>query len=132
GRANSAHTKLLAEVVSRTLAAEIEPRVFYNEFQGKVLYVFDTSIDGRDWTGVFLADSVTSSDRPSDVIVAERGRLELADAGERVVLDLDNAVQHTFELTRPDRYETRRYERMQIVLRDRYTTEQREHSLAEK
>ncbi len=131
-RANSAHTRLLAEVVSRTLTAEIEPRVFYNEFQGKILYVFDSTPDGREWTGVFLADSVTSSDRPSDVIVADRGRLELADGGERVVLNLQGAVQHTFELTRPDRYETRRYEKMQIVLRDRYATEQRERALGEK
>ncbi|MGH7859524.1 MAG: LPS export ABC transporter permease LptF, partial [Candidatus Binatia bacterium] len=131
-RANAAHTRLLAEVVSRTLAADIEPRVFYNEFQGKILYVFDTSPDGRDWTGVFLADSVTSSDRPSDVVVAERGRLELTDEGERVVLDLENAVQHTFELSRPDRYETRRYEKMRIVLRDRYATEERVRSLGMK
>ena len=29
------------------------------------------------------------------------GLLELADGGERVVLDLQGAVQHTFELTRP-------------------------------
>jgi LPS export ABC transporter permease LptF/LPS export ABC transporter permease LptG len=131
-RANTAHTRLLGEVVSRTLAADIEPRVFYNEFQGKILYVFDTSTDGRDWTGVFLADSVTSSDRPSDVVVAERGRLELTDEGERVVLDLVNAVQHTFELSRPDRYETRRYEKMRIVLRDRYATEARVRSLGAK
>jgi LPS export ABC transporter permease LptF/LPS export ABC transporter permease LptG len=131
-RANTAHTRLLAEVVSRTLAAEIEPRVFYNEFQGKVLYVFDTSPDGRDWSGVFLADSVTSSDRPSDVVVAERGRLTLVDDGQRVLLELTGALQHTFELARPDRYETRRYEKMQIVLRDRYASEQRERSLGEK
>ncbi len=128
-RGNLAFARLMAENATRTLSSAIEPRIFYNEFQGKILYVSDSSPVDREWKGILLADSVTTSDRPSDVIVAERGRLELADGGERVLLILEDAVQHTFDLARPDRYETRKYERMQMVLRDQFATEQRQQAL---
>jgi LPS export ABC transporter permease LptF/LPS export ABC transporter permease LptG len=131
-RGNSAYTRLVVEIATRTLGSQFEPRVFYNEFQGKVLYVFDTDVRGNDWRGVFLADSVTTPDRPSDVIFAERGRLELSEDGEQVMLQLENAVQHTYDLTRPERYETRRYEKLRLLLRDRFASEERARALSQK
>jgi len=124
-KGNSAFRRLTFEIAARTLGDQFEPRVFYNEFQGKILYVFDTDPASGAWRGVFLADSVVGSDRPSDVIVADRGRLEVSPDGEQVVAVLDGAVQHSYDLTRPDRYETRRYEHLRLLLRDRLASERR-------
>lgn len=124
-RGNSAYLRLFVDIATRTLGSQFEPRVFYNEFQGKTLYVFDIAPGSDDWRGVFLADSVLSPDRPTDVLVAERGRLELSPDGEQVSIRLEGAVQHTYDLNRPDRYETRRSERLRILLRDRFASEER-------
>ena len=124
-RGNSAYLRLFLDIATRTLGSQFEPRVFYNEFQGKILYVFDIAPGSDEWRGVFLADSVLSPDRPTDLLVAERGRLELSPDGEQVSIRLEGAVQHTYNLDRPDRYETRRYERLRMLLRDRFASEER-------
>lgn len=124
-RGNTAYMRLFIDIATRTLRAQFEPRVFYNEFEGKILYVFDIAANSKDWRGVFLADAVPSPDRPTEVLTADRGRLELSPDGEQVALRLEGAVQHTYDLTRPDRYETRRYERLRLVLRDQFATRER-------
>ncbi len=135
-RGNLAFSRLLVDVTTRSLGAQFEPRVFYNEFQGKVLYVFDTPPRGGDWEGVFLADAVpggkAAGGQETGTIIARRGRLELADDGERVLLRLEEAVQHTWDSDRPDRYETRRYENLRLVLKDRFASEQREKVFAKR
>lgn len=131
-RGNAAFSRLLLDASMKSLGAQFEPRVFYNEFQGKVLYVFDGAPRGGDWQGVFLADAVPLNDRPSDVIVARSGRLELEDGGERVVLRLEDAVQHTYDAGRPDRYETRRYEKLRLVLREQFASGERQRFLAKR
>jgi len=129
-RGNKALTRLLVDIATQTLGSQFEPRIFYNEFQGKVLYVFDAPPRGGDWEGVFLADAVPGGAPKADVIAARSGRLELAEQGEQVVLRLSGAIQHTFDSNRPDRYETRRYEKLRLVLRDRFASEQRARLLA--
>lgn len=127
---NRAFTQLTTEASARTLSAQFEPRVFYNEFQGQVLYVFDAPPRGGTWEGVFLATAVLGADQPNEVIAARRGRLELLDGGERVELALDDAIQHTFDLSRPDRYETRRYEKLRLLLVDRFKSSRQERLAA--
>jgi LPS export ABC transporter permease LptF/LPS export ABC transporter permease LptG len=131
-RGNTAYVRLFLDIATRTIGSQFEPRVFYNEFQGKILYIFDIPPGSEDWRGIFLADSVPSPDRPHEVLVAERGRLELSADGEQVSIRLENAVQHTFDITRPDRYETRRSERMRVLLRDRFATEERTKAFSRK
>lgn len=130
-RGNRAFMQLTAEASARTLSSQFEPRVFYSEFSGQVLYVFGAPArGGGDWEGVFLASAVPSGDEPNDVIVAQRGRLDLVEGGEKIHLTLEDAVQHTFDLNRPDRYETRRYEKLRLVLLDRGSTARRERERA--
>lgn len=127
---NRAFTQLTTEASARTLSAQFEPRVFYNEFQGQVLYVFDAPPRGGTWEGVFLATAVLGADQPNEVIAARKGRLELLDGGERVELALEDAIQHTFDLARPDRYETRRYEKLRLLLVDRFKSSRQERMAA--
>jgi LPS export ABC transporter permease LptF/LPS export ABC transporter permease LptG len=127
---NHRFTQLTTEASASTLSAQFEPRVFYNEFQGQVLYVFAAHPRGGTWEGVFLATAVLGGDQPNEVIAARRGRLELLDGGERVELALEDAVQHTFDVARPDRYETRRYEKLRMLLVDRFKSSRQERAAA--
>lgn len=120
---NRAVSRLYLDILTRTVAQQVEPRVFYNEWQGKVLYIFETSPRGEDWKGVFLADAVPSERQ--EVIVARRGRLLVEDAGERVVLQLSDAIKHSFDFHSPKRYETSRHETLRMVLRDRFLSTER-------
>ena len=115
---NRAVSRLYLDILTRTVAQQVEPRVFYNEWQGKVLYIFESSPRNEDWKGVFLADAVPSERQEG--IVARRGKLLVEDAGERVVLQLSDAIKHSFDFHSPKRYETSRHETLRIVLRDRF------------
>ncbi len=122
-RGNRAVSQLYLDILTRTVAQQVEPRVFYNEWQGKVLYIFESSARNEDWRGVFLADAVPSERQ--EVIIAKRGRLLVEDAGERVVLQLSEAIKHSFDFHSPKRYETSRHETLRIVLRDRFLSTER-------
>ncbi|MBP9144052.1 MAG: LptF/LptG family permease [Thermoanaerobaculia bacterium] len=115
---NRAVSRLYLDILTRTVAQQVEPRVFYNEWQGKVLYIFEASARNEEWKGVFLADAVPSERQ--EVIVARRGKLLVEDEGERVVLQLADAIKHSFDFHSPKRYETSRHETLRIVLRDRF------------
>ncbi len=129
---NTTYTRLLLDISTRTLGSQFQSRVFYNEFQGKVLYIFDVPPRGGEWHGVLIADAVVTSDQPTDLIIADKGRLELSPDGDQVVLDLQDAVEHNYDLTRPDRYETRHYQHMRLLLADQFATHQRARILAQK
>jgi LPS export ABC transporter permease LptF/LPS export ABC transporter permease LptG len=126
---NQAYSQKLIEIVTRTVGQKFEPRVFYSEFQGKTLWLFDVETDGT-WRGVFLADSVPSE--RSSVFVARSGRIEVDDAGERVVLRLDQAVEHSYDFSRPSVYEIRKHARLRLLLRDRFASEERSRLASKK
>ncbi|MEO8276404.1 MAG: LptF/LptG family permease [Thermoanaerobaculia bacterium] len=122
-RGNRAVSQLYLDILTKTVSQQVEPRVFYNEWQGKVLYVFETSARDSEWKGVFLADAIPSERQ--EVIIARRGKLVVEDAGERVVLQLTDAIKHSFDFHSPKRYETSRHETLRIVLRDRFLSSER-------
>lgn len=49
---NQAYSQKLLDIVTRTMGQQFEPRVYYPEFQGKTLWVFDVAPDGT-WRGSF-------------------------------------------------------------------------------
>lgn len=123
-RGNHAVSKLYLDILARTVGQQVEPRVFYTEWQGKVLYVFGVAGDrGSEWRGVFLADAVPGERQ--ETIIARTGRLRVEGDGERVVLDLKDAIKHSFDARSPKRYETSRHETLSLVLRDRFLSTER-------
>ncbi len=119
---NHALQRLQIEILTQSVAKQVEPRVFNEQWTGKVLYVFDVP-EGQDrWKGVFLAQS-----RPgetNEVIVAEWGLARVGDDGERLELELEEAVTHTVDLRRPDAYNVIRHEKLSILLEDQFTSRQ--------
>ena len=124
-RGNHALQQLRLEIITESVAAQVEPRVFYTEFEGLLLYVFERPQGEERWRGVFLAQSLPTRQQ-NQVTVAEWGRIKLDQAGERVLLELENAVTHEVDFGDPSRYQISRLDRTEEVLEDRFTTTQRE------
>ncbi|HEX3554245.1 MAG TPA: LPS export ABC transporter permease LptG [Thermoanaerobaculia bacterium] len=121
---NHALQELRLEITTQSVAQQIEPRVFYEEWEGKVVYVFEVPQGSKRWKGVFLAESAPSSAN-NQITIADWGEVLVDPAGERVVLRLYNAIRHKVDLNAPDRYEISRHKRLDLVLDDQFATEQR-------
>jgi LPS export ABC transporter permease LptF/LPS export ABC transporter permease LptG len=122
---NHSLQQLRLEILTKTMSQQVEPRVFYEEWVGKSIYVFEAPPPGRRWKGVFLAETDPTPNAQSQVTVADWGEIKVDPTGERVVLTLTNAVRHTMDLNRPMRYETSRHKELDVVLEDQFTSEQK-------
>ncbi|HWM95299.1 MAG TPA: LPS export ABC transporter permease LptF [Thermoanaerobaculia bacterium] len=121
---NHALQQLRLEITTQSISQQVQPRVFYEEWEGKVLYVFETP-EGEDrWKGVFLAESVPAS-QDNEITIADWGEVRVEPDGERVVLRLYNAIRHKVDLNAPDRYEISRHRRLDLILEEQFTSEQK-------
>jgi LPS export ABC transporter permease LptF/LPS export ABC transporter permease LptG len=121
---NHALQELRLEIATQTVAQQVEPRVFYEEWEGKVVYVFEVPTGSKRWKGVFLAEAIPSTQK-NQITTADWGEVLVDPAGERLVLRLYNAIQHKVDLSAPDRYEISRHRRLDLVLDDQFTSEQK-------
>jgi LPS export ABC transporter permease LptG/LPS export ABC transporter permease LptF len=121
---NHSLQELRLEITTQSVAQQIEPRVFYEEWEGKVVYVFEVPQGSKRWKGVFLAESIPSSAN-NQITTADWGEVRVDQAGERVVLRLYNAVRHKVDLNAPGRYEISRHKRLDLVLDDQFASGQR-------
>jgi LPS export ABC transporter permease LptF/LPS export ABC transporter permease LptG len=116
--------KLRLDIITRTVAKQVQPRVFYEEWEGLVLYVFESPPQEERWRGVFLAEALPGVE--NQITVADWGRVRVDDTGDKVILELWDAYTHTANLGAPDRYDITYHERLERVLDDRFVTSQRE------
>lgn len=116
-KANAALQDLRTRALLETAGAQVEPRVFYDQWIGKTLYVFRTSGPGRPWDGVFLADSVLAG-RANELTIAERGQLFQGKANDRVSLRLFDATRHKVDPQGGVRYEVSRQRKMDLLIQD--------------
>lgn len=121
---NHALQELRLEIATQTISQQVQPRVFYEEWEGKVVYVFEVPPESRRWKGVFLAESIPTGEN-NQITVADWGEVRVDQAGERVVLRLYNAIRHKVNLNAPDRYEISRHKRLDLILEDQFTSEQK-------
>ncbi len=118
------------EIIAQTAARQVEPRVFYEEWEGFLLYVSEI-LPGDDlWQGVFLAPAVPTGDNA--ITTARQGRLSVDDDGEQILLTLFDAITHQVDLRNPDHYQVIRHERLDVVLDDQFTSGQRANLSASK
>ena len=130
-QANHQLQQLRLDIMTQTMSQQVEPRVFYQEWVGKSVYVFEAPPPGRRWKGVFLAEMEPSTQK-QQVTVADWGEIKVDAAGERVVMVLTNAVRHTVDLSRPMGYEISRHKELDVVLEDQFTSEQKAKMAASK
>jgi LPS export ABC transporter permease LptG/LPS export ABC transporter permease LptF len=91
--ANQTFREITFEEVSRRVASEVKPRVFFEDFPGWVLYARDEPEPGQPgWKDLMVADT-TRGGRPR-MFFAERGRLVLDRQQRTVDLVLENGTQY--------------------------------------
>ena len=89
--ANQLFRDITFQLLSEKSAAEIKPRVFYEGFPQKVIYVQNSTAAGA-WTGVMVADT-TDTLRPA-IVLAESGQLVIDKPRRLVALVLTNATRY--------------------------------------
>jgi len=99
--ANQAYREIVYVVLATRVENNVKPRVFYEDFPNKVIYVRDLP-PGGGWRDVFLADTA----RPGETTVyfAKEGRIRLDEAKRIVQLELRNATSFTSTVDKPDEY----------------------------
>jgi LPS export ABC transporter permease LptF/LPS export ABC transporter permease LptG len=117
-------------ILTRSISSQVQPRVFWDEWENQMLYVFETPAGGA-WRGVFLAESIPTT-QSNRLTVADGGRVRVDRDGERVVLELEGARVHEVDLARPDTYQISYHQRMEVLLDEQFASQQRARVTASK
>ncbi|MBI4471782.1 MAG: LPS export ABC transporter permease LptF [Acidobacteria bacterium] len=91
------------QIKMKQVSLELQPRVFNENLQDRVLYVQDISPDGMAWHGIMLAD-LSKPDDPR-VIFAESASLVRDDTDRSFQLTLTNGNMHVVSPLSPNRYD---------------------------
>jgi LPS export ABC transporter permease LptF/LPS export ABC transporter permease LptG len=116
-KGNTALQTLQFDIIRNSATQQVEPRVFYEDWEGLVIYVSDIRPGEDLWRGVFLANNQPGTD--NEITVAETGQIRADDrqAG-RLVLHLENAVTHKVDFNEPDEYHLSSHRSLDRVLID--------------
>lgn len=111
--ANQAYREIVFVLLATRVENNVKPRVFYEDFPNKVIYVRDVPATGG-WKDVFLAD--TSQPGETTVYFAREGRIRLDQANQIVQLELRGATSYSAHVDRPDAYEANSYQSILLSL----------------
>lgn len=111
--ANQAYREIVFVLLATRVENNVKPRIFYEDFPNKVIYVRDVPATGG-WKDVFLADT----GRPGETTVyfAREGRIRLDEAHRIVQLELRGATSYTAHVDKPDAYEANSYDSILLSL----------------
>ncbi|MEM9292408.1 MAG: LPS export ABC transporter permease LptF [Acidobacteriota bacterium] len=115
--------QLQLEIVTQSVAQQVEPRVFNEQWDGKVLYVFDVPQGQDRWRGVFVAQTLEGTDDSpggTEMLIADWGQVRVEESGEKLVLELEDAVSHQVDPKEPGGYRVTFHERLESVLEDNF------------
>ena len=91
--ANQTFREITFEVIAKRVENDIQPRVFFEDFPGWVLYARDVPAEGAGWKDVLVAN--TSKPDATELFLAARGRLVLNREERRVDLVLTNGTRYS-------------------------------------
>src|SRR5262245_32236128 len=111
--ANQSYREIVYVVMATRVESNVRPRVFFQDFPDKVIYVRELPPEGG-WRDVFVADTA----RPSETTVyfAKQGRIRLDEKKKLVQLELLQGTSHTTHSDKPDDYEESTFESSIITL----------------
>ena len=104
--ANQTFRQIVFGVISARAESEIKPRIFFEDFPNRVLYVGDAPAGGG-WRECFLADTARP-DQPT-VYTAESCRLAIDREKRTVDMVLTRGSRHAATLSDPAKYEVARF-----------------------
>lgn len=111
--ANQTFREITFNIVASRVEQNVRPRVFFEDFPNRVIYVRDLPQTGG-WRDVFLADT----SRPDQTVVyfAREGRILIDRAQRLVQLQLIDGTTHTTSGSKPEAYESTSFDRIAINL----------------
>ncbi|MEI6670086.1 MAG: LptF/LptG family permease [Acidobacteriota bacterium] len=112
--ANQMFREITLRIVAQRTESEVRPRVFFDDFPNRILYVRDVPGDGSGWRDVFLADTTVAANPV--VYVAARGRLLIDRQRRTVELVLEDGTRHTSKTNAPDQYDVFRFDQLILSL----------------
>ena len=90
---NYSFARFMYKIVTTNATSEMKPRVFHNNFPGKVIYVQDIpSQEGNHWKGIFIYDESTP-EKPR-LILAREGIVQTRKDKNELELELRNGSWH--------------------------------------
>jgi LPS export ABC transporter permease LptG/LPS export ABC transporter permease LptF len=110
--ANQAFREIVYGVMAARVESNVRPRVFFDDFPQRVIYVRDVPETGG-WRDVFFADAHAGT---VSVYFAREGRIALDRDARLVQLQLIDGTSHTTNVGSPDAYESARFERLTVSL----------------
>jgi len=111
--ANQSFREIVYVVMATRVESNVRPRVFFQEFPDKVIYVKELPREGG-WRDVFVADTAHANE--TTVYFAKQGRIRLDQKKKLVQLELLNGTSHTTHTDKPDDYEEASFESSIITL----------------
>ncbi len=114
-RAQAALGHLEDRLKGSQISFEIRPRVFYEGFPKKVLYVQDvkTAQGAAVWKGVFMADL---ADETNPKITLAKEAIVISEGQDRLHLHLVDGSEHVTDPNNPDHYEISTFQQTDIPL----------------
>jgi LPS export ABC transporter permease LptG/LPS export ABC transporter permease LptF len=110
---NQAFREIVANVVVQKLETELQPRVFFDRFPHRVIYVRDLPPEGG-WRDVFVGDQ--SQAGYSVAYFAREGRIRLDPEKQLVQLQLVDGVSHKTSIVKQETYEPTEFGSIVITL----------------
>ena len=111
--ANQTFREITFGVVAAHAENDIKPRVFFNQFPNRVVYVRD-SAPGGGWRDVFLADASRADQ--TTVYFAKTGRLLVDRAKRTVQLELTGGTSHTTYISKPEAYDGQAFDTLVLSM----------------
>lgn len=111
--ANQRFREITYDIVAARVENDVRPRVFFEDFPTRVLYVQDSAAPQPGWRKVFLADTSTPG-RPV-IFMAGAGRLLLDRDAQRVELVLHDGARYS-PGSEPGEYEIYRFDDRNLIL----------------
>jgi LPS export ABC transporter permease LptF/LPS export ABC transporter permease LptG len=108
---NQAFRTIVADVMEERIESTLAPRVFFDDFPHRVIYVRDLPAGGG-WREVFLGDQ--SEAGYYTVYFAREGRIRLDREQKLVQLELIDGSSHRTSLINQESYEPTEFERLTI------------------
>jgi LPS export ABC transporter permease LptG/LPS export ABC transporter permease LptF len=111
--ANQTFREITFNVVATKVGSDVKPRVFFEDFPGRVIYIRDRLPDGG-WRDVFVADATTPDQ--TTVYFAQQGHLVVDRARRTVELLLDRGTRHQTRPSAPEAYESTTFDHLLLSL----------------
>ena len=110
--ANYEIRRMRSEMISASaVAADLRPRVFYQNLPGMVLYVDERLPGDREEARGILLFQEEPSGGPEQLFIARRGRLLEAPGSGSIGFELEQGVVHVYRSQSPESYRPTRFDR---------------------